>query len=102
MYNYIFFLKPDRACSYHIDTLFAYIEQTFPTEIVSMLDQHTIILGDASTYKYLPIKWKATEKKDSTPLINYILEFVNGDINDVFAMSELISEHGWYETQPIS
>lgn len=98
----MFVFNPKTTFPHHAETLVAYLKLEFPDVTFSMFNENTLLVGDASNYQHLPIRWKHTGDRESGSLVNYILGFVSGDPNDTFCMEERILDHGWYETVVIS
>lgn len=98
----MFIFDPKNTFPHHIELLESYLFREFPQVGFSMIDDYTLVVGDASKYVHLPIRWVHSGLRESGPLVNYILNFVSGDPNDTFAMEERILEHGWYEVVIVS
>jgi len=102
--NYIIFFSTN-CISEHIEILLDYLQHKFPEQPFSMINDKTLFLGDYSIYQHIPVRF-VKSLDDSTccrnDIISYILNFVNGDINDIFAMQSYISDYGLYYVEFVS
>jgi hypothetical protein len=102
-YEYLIFLNPLLFYKHHFDALKENVSQHFPTDVLSLINKHTIMIGDCNPYAHIPIKFvpsKQSFQKDR--LLKFILEFVNKEEGHVFSMRDLILDHGLYEVVPVS
>lgn len=98
----MFLFDPKTTFPHHLEILASYLRREFPQASLSMLDDRTLLVGDASKYAHMPIRWEHSGLRECGPLVNYILGFVSGDPNDTFAIEERIVDHGWYDAVTVS
>jgi hypothetical protein len=107
--NYIVFFSVN--CIYeHIEILLGYLRYKFPEQPFSMINEKTLFIGDYSIYQHIPVRfiksstdgYESAGTGENCEIIPYILNFVNGDMNDIFEMKDYISDYGLYYVEFIS